>query len=389
MAGAERMRTVGAWTGQDVDAGAVQAQLTKLWRTAVERSHRSGEPAAARTNILTLVTYAATDAAMGHASDCLASLPAHQPSRAILVRAEPDAVVASLAADVLTRCRIDRPQVCQEQIVLYARGAIVEQVSSAVASLLLRDLPAYLWWPSDVRDQPELLSRLVQLCDGVIVDGATFADPAASLATVLAIAGQQPASPLADLAWARLRPWREVTAQFFDASATRPYLNGIAEVAVETASGREITPWSGVLYAGWLATRLGWRTGDAPSLGHDGARLSMSAHDGERPVAITIDASATPGQPISGLAAVRLQGTIGGRAATFAGTAQADDQGSTRSEIAGLAPTEGAFRRTGSDDPALLAHMLGYFRRDRVYEQTLRWLAGSYAAQSTMAAGGQ
>lgn len=384
---AERMRTVGTWTGQNVDADAVQAQLTKLWRTAIERSHQNGEPAAARTNILTLVVYAASDVAMAHVTDCLAALPAHQPSRTILVRTESNADAPSLAADVVTRCRIDRPQVCQEQIVLHARGTTVEQVTSAVASLLLRDLPTYLWWPADVRDQPELLSRLVQLCDGVIVDSATFADPAASLPTLLAVTREQPAGALTDLEWARLTPWRDVTAQFFDGPATRPYLEGLAGVAVEAAPGRQATPWSGLLYAGWLATRLGWSPGDVHPLRDAATQFTLHAQD--RSVTITVDIAARPEQPNTGLISVRLEATAGDRAATFAVTSQADGQGTVRSEVEGLPPVERSFRRTGPDDAALLAHMLGYFRRDHVYEQTLRWLADCYDRPNAAATGGQ
>ena len=67
---------------------------------------------------------------------------------------------------------------------------------------------------------------------------------------------------LGDLAWARLSPWRRLTTQFFDVPGTLPVLDLIDEVSV--TYGNSAHQWSGfsgaLLYAGWLGSRLGWRT---------------------------------------------------------------------------------------------------------------------------------
>lgn len=368
---AEQLRTVGTWSGQDVDAGAIQAQLTKLWRSAVEHSQKKGEPAAARTNVLTLVAYADTEDAEQRVLGTLASLAEHHPSRTLLVRAEPGAAVPLLAADVVTRCRVDRPQVCFEQIVLHAHGSIVEQVSSAVASLLLRDLPTYLWWPDDIREQSELLRRLVELCDGVIVDSAAFAEPAASFPTLLSLFYQQPGTEVADLQWGRLSGWRDSTAQFFDSATTRVYLDGITRVEVDVRAGdRPGVPGAGMLYAAWLAGRLGWRSESTPLAVDSSGRFTLLA--GRRRIAVTV--RSIPRDETAGdqIGAVRLEAAAAGKTATFAVQCASRDQATTRAAEAGAPVVERTMRLPAPTDAAVLSLLLGYFRRDPIYEQSLR-----------------
>lgn len=385
MTAAEHLRTVGTWSGQDVDAEAVQSQLTKLWRTAGEHARDNGEPAAARTNVLTLVVYTATERAANRVLDAVGALAEHHPSRTILVRAEPGADAPSLAAEVVTRCRIDRPQVCFEQIVLHARGSSLEQVSSAVASLLLRDLATYLWWPDDIPQQSELLRRLVTLCDGVIVDSAKFTEPAVSLPTLVGLLHQQQSGAVADLQWARLSGWRDITAQFFDSPATRAYLGGITAVEVNVRAGDHPgLPGAGLLYVAWLAGCLNWRLETGP-LSADQGTADFNLRAGKRTVRIRLDAvphDETEGEQIS---AVALRATVPDRAAEFAIHCAALDQVTTQVTEAGTPTVERTMRLPAPSDSMALAQLLAYFRRDPVYETSVRvlsdWLGSETGAR--------
>lgn len=378
MTGAERLRTVGTWSEQDVDAAAVQNQLTKLWHTAGEHARHSGEPAAARTNVLTLVVYSATEAAATRVLATLGDLVEHHPSRTILVRAEPGPDTPSLAAEVVTRCRVDRPQVCFEQIILHARGSSVEQLSSAVASLLLRDLATYLWWPDDIPEQSELLRRLVALCDGVIVDSAQFAAPASALPTLLDLLRQHQSGAVADLQWARLSGWRDITAQFFDGPARRGFLDGITSVEATVRAGeRPGLPGAGLLYVAWLAACLKWRleAGPAPTTG--AGEFTLRA--GDRPVAVRLRAAPHDETEGDQLIAVSLHATMPDRTAEFAITCAALDQVTTRVAEVGMPAVERTMRLPAPTDAAALAQLLAHLRRDPVYETSVRllsdWLA--------------
>lgn len=375
---AERLREVGSWSGTGVDAGAIQAQLTRLWREVAERSRDEGGPAAARTNVLTLVVYADDEASEQRATQAVTSLVAHHPSRTILVRAEPGAATAGLEADVTTRCQLDRPHICHEQINLRARGAVVEQVASAVASLLLRDLPTFLWWPGDVQEQPDLLPRLVALCDHLIVDSATFGRPAAAFPALRALLRQPRGGDVTDMQWARLTGWRDVTAQFFDPPPARPWLAALRAVRVAVVAGPGAQPpASALLYCGWLASRLGWRPTGQGAQGP--ATIETKTADGS--AAFTIEQAPSELAPAGHIAAVALTAERGGAPARFEVARQSGDQVTTRvAPEAGGAPIERTMRFPVQSDASLLSRVLGEVRRDRVYEATLDWLADLFAA---------
>ena len=61
-----------------------------------------------------------------------------------------------------------------------------------------------------------------------------------------------------DLAWLRSTPWRERVAAMFDPPPMRRSLGAIGKVVVRH---RPDSTAAGVLFCGWLATRLGWRPG--------------------------------------------------------------------------------------------------------------------------------
>lgn len=73
---------------------------------------------------------------------------------------------------------------------------------------------------------------------------------------------------ISDFNFTRFNPWRELVAQFFDPEDQRAYLAGIDHVTIEYAAGAEnepTNPSQAYLFAGWLASRLGWRPLSAPT----------------------------------------------------------------------------------------------------------------------------
>jgi hypothetical protein len=67
---------------------------------------------------------------------------------------------------------------------------------------------------------------------------------------------------ISDFNFTRFSPWRELVAQFFDPPEHRAYLSGVEHVTIEYAAGEEDSPANtaqAYLFAGWLASRLGWR----------------------------------------------------------------------------------------------------------------------------------
>ena len=64
---------------------------------------------------------------------------------------------------------------------------------------------------------------------------------------------------LADLQWARLRPWRETIAQFFTPSDRRAFLDGISEVSVNYSGEAGGNAIGASLVASWIASALSWK----------------------------------------------------------------------------------------------------------------------------------
>jgi glucose-6-phosphate dehydrogenase assembly protein OpcA len=137
-------------------------------------------------------------------------------------------------------------QVCTERITIHgARAAL----PSAVLSLLVADLPVFLWWQGEIPDPSDpVLEELVEAATRVIVDSDQ-----AGIEPVRHV--DRMAAGLADLAWVRTNPWREAIAALFDAPRQRKALDHL--VGLEVAG----PPNQAALLAGWLRSRLDRQVG--------------------------------------------------------------------------------------------------------------------------------
>ena len=135
------------------------------------------------------------------------------------------------------------------------------QLASIASPLLVPDLPDFLWWAAH---RPGGRSSRTWSASAT-----ASSSTAPSLSTPRAPCRRCSISPapsdhaaLGDLAWARLSPWRRLTTQFFDVAATLAILNQIDEATLTYANSPN--RWSGfsgaLLFAGWLGSRLNWRT---------------------------------------------------------------------------------------------------------------------------------
>ena len=109
---------------------------------------------------------------------------------------------------------------------------------------------------------------------------------------------------MVDLAWLRTTPWRERVAATFDPPRWRDELGHIDSVTVRH---RPDSGAAGVLFFGWLASRLGWGTGSLMAATNG----SVRGHATARRQDVTLTLEPDPGQDAPGLAGVEI-GTSSG-----------------------------------------------------------------------------
>lgn len=242
-----------------IDIGSIEKELTSLWKQLGD-----AEGGVIRSCVLNLIVFAEGSKSQPAVDEALIDISEKHPSRAIVLLSDRANESPSLEAWVTSRCSLSHAlskQVCCEQITVHAAGSSLKESPSAVASLVLGDLPVYLWIRDSLSLSDPLFKRLAELSDRVVIDSASTAgQPLAEIASYVQSSARL--TPLIDLNWSRLVTWRAVIADSWDIEDYRPHLNSIERVEIKYSGAFKDNPGmeARVLYfAGWLATRLGWK----------------------------------------------------------------------------------------------------------------------------------
>ena len=246
----------------EVELGSIERELAAMWRMQGEGVPSERGPAVVRSCVMNLVVCCSGTTQVEHLANVAAQVTTTIPARVVVAIEESSGDQEAIRAALSTRCALARGadahrQICCEQIVLRAGGAMARRLPGAIVPLLLPDLPVVLWWP----DQPCLTGdpglRLVQHADWLVVDSGRFTQQAAQLEWLASLD-----RPIADIAWQRLRGWRELTARLFDARGFEDYPERISRIQV-VCEGGDGCPVEGMLLGSWIASRLGWHPGAA------------------------------------------------------------------------------------------------------------------------------
>lgn len=235
---------------KDVSVADIEQELNKVWSA-------TGESTAARAATFNLLVYESLDNSMLLPSDPVEAIATQNPCRVIDMRAKAEDPEGTIEAQVAAYCPINRDRsslVCCEYITLQAPESAFMRMGSTVGSLLISDLPTYLWWNGDLDLNSPLFQQLTGLSDRTIVDSRDFVNPEEDLDEIhqLTVQGLH----CGDLNWRRLSPWQELTAQAFDPADRRQALNFIDHITLDYNAGN---PCQAFLFLGWIAGRLGWQ----------------------------------------------------------------------------------------------------------------------------------
>lgn len=232
--------------GLEVPVAAIDKELRKLWEQDEARTNAS---------LMNLVVYSEKSGALLENSAIIRNLTREHACRAILVeidRAEP---FPSLRAWITAHCHLahGRKSVCCEQIAFYLTGKVTGRFRNTVFAHLNSDLPLVFWWQGELSDI--LTERLVSVMDRLIIDSASWADPAASFRRIEQAAQLNSDLILQDHAWTRTWQFRVGVASVFDDPAAQCVLPDINTVEVTYHPGHRN---SCLQLIAWLAEQARW-----------------------------------------------------------------------------------------------------------------------------------
>jgi glucose-6-phosphate dehydrogenase assembly protein OpcA len=283
----------GIWSEQDTTPGAVEAAIRQLLQ---EQYARDGSCAPAR--VLNLVVVVDREW-RGEILNRLERVGRYHPSRLILCAVEPgrSTIDATVAITTEHDEAAGEPELVRERIVLDLGPRHLENLNTIVDPLVVTDIATVTWSP---HGHPEAVDALLHLSQVMLVDSVNEFDPRSAVMRAQELAEE---AYVVDLAWLRSTPWRERVAATFDPPQWRIELGRIDSVKVSHAPQ---SATAGLLFCGWLATRLNW---DPGALVSANGSLHGKAHGRRQDVQVTLEPDPTMSVP--GLAGVEL-GTASG-----------------------------------------------------------------------------
>lgn len=277
-----------------IDAARLESELSAMW-AEVSGGGGEGAPGVVRACVLNLIVYAEGHEERAEVDALLDEVIERHPCRALMLVADRAAGEARLEAYISTRCQLSprgAKQICGEQITVEAGGEAVRTAWTAVAPLLVPDVPVFLWWKDIPHYDDGVFDCLAALSDRVVIDSASFDHPHYDLIRLSEIL-RRGRLRLSDLNWGRLTSWRDVVASFWDVADYRAALARVERVTVEydppDRSPGEVAP-KVLLAVGWLAACLGWEV-QPEGATLSGGDASFELRDGERRIRVELRAA--------------------------------------------------------------------------------------------------
>jgi glucose-6-phosphate dehydrogenase assembly protein OpcA len=276
------------WSERDTSPAAVEAALRELLA-----ARYAEDSTAVPARVLNLV--AVVDRQWrGEVQNRLERVGRYHASRTVLCAVEP----GRTTIDARARIAVDpdpRPgefATMHEHVVVDVGPQHVEHLDTIVDPLVVTDLPTMVWAPHGHGTGIDALLPLAQV---VLIDSVDEPDLDDAVARALELSERV---YVVDLAWLRSTPWRERVAGTFDPPAWRAQLRAISAVTIRH---HPASAMAGLLFLGWLASRVGW---EPTALTPSGASLVGRAHARRQDVTLTLEPA--PEQSVRGLESITV-----------------------------------------------------------------------------------
>jgi glucose-6-phosphate dehydrogenase assembly protein OpcA len=283
----------GTWSEEDTTPAHVEEAL----RVLLAQQH-AREDSYVPARVLNLVVVADREW-RGEIYNRLENVGRYHPSRTILCTVEPgrrsiDASVTLTAEEHATPGEV---ALTRERVVLDVGPHHLPKLDTIVDPLVVTDLATVVWAP---HGHPEAVDALLKLSQVVLVDSVNEPDAAAAIKRAKQLARE---AYVVDLAWLRSTPWRERVAATFDPPTWRDDLGRISGVTVRHSPDAAA---AGVLFCGWLSSRLGWKPGPLMAAG---PALHGKAHGRRQDVDMRLEPELE--QSVPGLAGITIETASG------------------------------------------------------------------------------
>jgi glucose-6-phosphate dehydrogenase assembly protein OpcA len=270
------------WSERDTTPGKIESALREL---VVERHRENSSFVAARVlNLIAIVD----DDYRGEIENRLSKLGRFAPSRLILCRVKQGHDTLDATAAVASEDDDPDPgelALVRERVELRMGPGHLESLDTIVDALVVSDIATMAWAPHGHAEGVDAVRRLSQV---VLLDSQDDSEVTAALARA---ADLRDDAYVVDLAWLRSTPWRERVAAAFDPPRHRRQL---AEISKVTVRHRQDSAAAGVLFCGWLASRLGWKPAALLQQG-DARKGQVRARRGEVQLCLEPTEMSSPG----------------------------------------------------------------------------------------------
>jgi glucose-6-phosphate dehydrogenase assembly protein OpcA len=281
------------WSAQDTSPDAIEAALRELLR------QRHAEDATfVPARVLNLVVIVDRDW-RGEIENRLEQVGRYHPSRTIVCAVDPRRTTLDAWVTMSAEGGKSPGELCvgHERVELELGPKHLARLDTIIDPLVVTDLATLLWSP---HGHPEAVDSLIALAQVVLLDSVDEPELRLALERVTELANK---AYVVDLAWLRSTPWRERVAATFD---PKPWREELRRISAVKARHHPESGVAGVLFFGWLASRLGWQPG---SLLDTGGVLHGKASSRRQEVALRLEPD--PRQSVRGLAGVSIETASG------------------------------------------------------------------------------
>ena len=195
------------------------------------------------------------------------ALAAQNPCRVITLCptfGEDEGVSAQVSAYCPVQNSNSSNLVCCEYITLRGTKEALERVSDLVNSLVVSDLPKFVWWKGTPNPEQALFRNIALASSCLVLDSSYYGDAISEMMKIQNLVDER--TNIADLNWYRLAPWQELAAAAFDPPERRMALVEVDRVGIDYEKGN---PAQALMMLGWLASRLNWEPREVKHEGGD------------------------------------------------------------------------------------------------------------------------